>query len=355
MAERVEQDVDPNRRVPQGRRLQTRFVAIWIAFAALIVVSAIFVPRSLLPSSILTIIPLAAFLTITAMGEAIVLMARGIDLSIPAVVTFSSTVILGVSGGDDAGLSAAIIVALLLSIAVGMVNGIFVAMFKLNSLIVTLSVGTIVAGLTLWYRENITAEAGVPPALADWGGGRFLELNLSVWVTIGLILLFTVLLRFTGLGRRFIAVGANPRAAWIAGIGVVRYQILAYTSAAFLYGAAGILLSAFIRNPNLDVGNPYLLAPIAAAVLAGTAVTGGVGSMVAVAGAALFLTHLGQILKMLGLSTAIQFMVYGAAIALGMALAGVQVSSIRHTLFRLFGRVESAETAANPSSSAGHG
>ena len=128
-------------------------------------------------------------------------------------------------------------------------------------------------------------------------------------------------LRKTTLGRRFSAVGANPRSAWVAAINVPAYQIAAFAIAGMLYGVAGILLSAFIRNPTLLVGDPYLLAPIAAAVLGGTAITGGVGSMVAVAGAALFLTHLGQILKMLGLSTAIQLIIQGIAIALGMSLS----------------------------------
>ena len=93
--------------------------------------------------------------------------------------------------------------------------------------------------------------------------------------------------------------------------------------AAFLYGIAGILISAFIRNPTLMVGDPYLLAPIAAAVLGGTAMSGGIGSMTAVAGAALFLTQLGQVLQMLGLSSALQFVIQGIAIALGMALSGI--------------------------------
>ncbi len=89
------------------------------------------------------------------------------------------------------------------------------------------------------------------------------------------------------------------------------------------------MLSAFIRNPTLKVGDPYLLAPIAAAVLGGTAISGGVGSMVAVAGAALFLTQLGQSLKMLGLSTSFQFVIYGAAIALAMALTEAKLP-LRH-------------------------
>ena len=142
-----------------------------------------------------------------------------------------------------------------------------------------------------------------------------------MWVAALLVAVLTVVLRKTTIGRRFAAVGANPRAAWIVGINVSAYQIAAFAVAGFLYGVAGILLSAFIRNPTLDVGNPYLLAPIAAAVLGGTAITGGIGSMVAVAGAALFLTHLGQMLKMLGLSSAFQFVIQGVAIALGMALA----------------------------------
>ena len=207
------------------------------------------------------------------------------------------------------------------------INGVLVSNFRLNPLVVTLAVGTIMMGAAIWYREGIAQEARVPPILADWGETRFLSINFSVWVAMALVLLSTFLLRFTLYGRRFTAVGANPIAAWISGIGVNRYRVAAYAAAGLLYGIAGILLAAFIRNPTLDVGAAYLLAPIAAAVLGGTAIGGGVGSMIAVAGAALFLTHLGQILKMMGLTTAIQFMVYGGAIAVGMALAGVRFSA----------------------------
>jgi len=90
----------------------------------------------------------------------------------------------------------------------------------------------------------------------------------------------------------------------------------------------GILVSAFIRNPTLRVGEPYLLAPVAAAVLGGTAMSGGIGSMLAVAGAALFLTQLGQMLQMLGLSSAFQFIIEGIAIALGMALSRIDFAQL---------------------------
>jgi ribose transport system permease protein len=313
--------VPPTMVAPHWRPPQMRFAAIWIALVGLICFCAIVAPRSLLPSTFLAIIPLAAFLAIAAIGETLVLMARGIDLSIPAVITLSSTIILGFSGGRDEAMLAAVAGALFFSTAIGFINGLLVAVFELNALIVTLAVGAITSGITLWYRESLPQEARVPPGMAGWGDARFLDLNFSVWIVAALAVILNLVLRKTAIGRQFSAVGANPRAAWVAGFNVGLYQMAAFTVAAFLYGIAGILVSAFIRNPTLKVGEPYLLAPIAAAVLGGTAMSGGIGSMVAVAGAALFLTQLGQVLQMLGLSSALQFVIEGVAIALGMAFS----------------------------------
>jgi ribose transport system permease protein len=321
-----------------GSPLQMRFLAIWIGMLALILLSAIIVPRSLLPSTFLAIIPLAAFLTIAAIGETLAIMARGIDLSIPAIITLSSTILLGLSRGREEGLLIAIVGALFFAALIGIVNGFLVAVFRLNALIVTLAVGAITSGATLWYRESLPAEARVPPAMAEFGDARFLGLNLSVWVAAALVVVLTVLLRKTRIGRRFSAFGANPRAAWVAGINVAAYEFAAYAVAGLLYGVAGILLSAFVRNPTLKVGDPYLLAPIAAAVLGGTAISGGIGSFAAVAGAALFLTQLDQMLKMLGLSSAFQFIIQGFAIAVGMAMAGINFQQLAELLGGMRGK-----------------
>src|SRR6185312_1417370 len=271
---------DPDAHVaPVARRfrIRTRFAAIWIAMLGLIIFCAIVAPRSLLPSTFLAIIPLAAFLAIAAIGETLVLMARGIDLSIPAVITLSSTIVLGLSGGHDEAILVAVCGALFFATLIGLINGILVAVFQLNALIVTLAVGAITAGATLWYRDMLPQEARVPPGMANWGDARFLGINYAVWVVAALAVLLDVVLRKTTIGRRFCAVGANPRAAWIAGVNVGAYEFAAYAVAGLLYGVAGILLSAFIRNPTLKVGDPYLLAPIAAAVLGGTAMSGGIG------------------------------------------------------------------------------
>ena len=234
----------------------------------------------------------------------------------------------GFSAGHEDAISGAVLGALFFATMIGLINGFLVAVIELNALIVTLAVGAITTGATLWYRDSLPQESRVPPGMAAWGDARFLDINYSVWVLAAVAIILNLILRKTTIGRHFSAVGANPRAAWIAGINVAAYQMAAYTVAAFLYGIAGILVSAFIRNPTLRVGEPYLLAPIAAAVLGGTAMSGGIGSMVAVAGAALFLTQLGQMLQMLGLSSALQFVIQGLAIALGMALSRVDLSQL---------------------------
>lgn len=326
-------------------RFEARFLAIWAALALLIIFGAIAAPASLERTSIQAILPFAAFLAIATMGQTMVIMTGGIDLSTPSIITMVGVVLLSVSGGQNAGMAEAILIALAMAAAVGGVNGFLIAFFRLNPLVVTLAVGTLTAGATLWYRTGLAQESRVPPALASWGAESMLGINYSVWVAIAVMLLLTAALRYTTLGRRFTAVGANAGAAWIAGIPIHWYQMSAYVVAGFLYGVTGILLSAFIRNPTLELGNPYLLAPIAAAVLGGTSLAGGVGSMIAVVAAALFLTQLGQTLRVMGLSTAWQFIIQGIAIAAGMTLASVNLkfpdrSALRRSLGGRFRRKE---------------
>lgn len=301
--------------------IEPRFVAIWVALTVMVILDGIFLPRAIAPSTVLAVLPFAAFLTIAAVGQALVLMSRGIDLSVPAIVSLSCAVLLGVSGGSDERLWLGIGAAILAAVLVGAVNGFFVAVLKLNALIVTLATGSIVIGLTISYRETATAESTVPPALSDFCSSRMFGVPVSALLAVVIVVIATTILRKTVIGRKFEIVGTNPAAAHVIGVRVKSYQAGAFILAGLLYGLTAILLAGFIRNPTLDVGAPYLLAPIAAAVLGGTAISGGIGSMVSVCGAALFLTQLDQSIKMIGLPTAWQMIIQGVAIALGMFLA----------------------------------
>ncbi|WP_321822461.1 MULTISPECIES: ABC transporter permease [unclassified Burkholderia] len=300
---------------------QRRFGAIWIAVIILMVTLRVFVPRSVETGALMAILPLAAFLATAAIGQTLVMMTGGIDMSVPSTVMISSVMLLAVSGGNDDRLMLSILAALAAAVVVGTFNGLMVAVLGLNSLIVTLSVGALVSGGALWFWQSLSAESSVPPRLANFSSELIWNLPMSFLVSVGLTLLAAVVLRRTVLGRRFEAVGVSPRAAYATGTRTWRYQAGAYMAASFLYGTLAVLLSGFLRNPTLDVGAPYLLAPIAAAVLGGTAISGGVSNVISVAGASLFLVQLVQAMKMLGLDTSWQTVIQGIAIGTGMWLS----------------------------------
>jgi ribose transport system permease protein len=160
------------------------------------------------------------------------------------------------------------------------VNGVLVGVVGLNPLVVTLAIGQIVLGITISYATGIANESEVPTDLSDWAGHRALGVSWIFWVGVLVTIGLALFLRASRVGRRFQAVGANPRAAWVAGVHVRSYVVFAYVGAAVLYGAAGILLAAFIRSPSLDLGDPYLLGPIAAVVIGGASLFGGSGTII---------------------------------------------------------------------------
>jgi ribose transport system permease protein len=154
------------------------------------------------------------------------------------------------------------------------------------------------------------------------------------WVAVLMVLLTTVVLTYTGIGRRFRAVGANQIAARISGLRVTSYVVMAYAVAGMLYGLAGFLLAAFIRSPTQGLGQPYLLGPIAAVVIGGASLSGGLASVISTAMAAFFLTVLDQMLRVLGLPTSLQFVVFGVAIIGGMAVSGDRIVDMVEALFQ---------------------
>ena len=305
------------------------FVAVWLATGALLVVAEIIAPETLSSASLSSaVLPFMTFLAVAALGEMLVIMNGGIDLSIPGVIVLVANVVVGASGGNDSGLVGAIVICLALAAAVGLVNGLLVSVVGLNPLIVTLAVGQIVTGITVGYARNLANESAVPPGLSSWAISQFLGVISIFWVGILLAVALALFLRYTTAGRRFQLVGANRRAAWTAGIHVRPYGIFAYVGAAMLYGVAGILLAGFIRSPSIDLGDPYLLGPIAAVVIGGASLAGGLASATSTWVAAFALTLLTQMLRVLGLSTAWQYMVYGAAIAAGMVISGDRIVGV---------------------------
>jgi ribose transport system permease protein len=310
----------------------SRYMPVYIALALLVVVAAIWAPATLRGPALSSIAPFGTFLAITALGQMLVIMTGGIDLSVPGTVTLAAVVVVGIGQSAD-GLLPIIGVALLLSALVGLVNGVLIGGFGLNALIVTLAVGQVVSGLAIRYYTSEAIQTPVPEALSAWTSTRFLGVTRIFWVGVVLTLALVVIFRFTTFGRRFQVVGANPTASWIAGLRVNLNQVSAYVVAAVLYGAAGILLAAFLRTISITIGAPYLLGPIAAVVIGGASLTGGLASPVSTWAAAYFLAGLTQMMRVMGLPTALQYVVFGVVIVGGMLVSGDRIiRGVEHVL-----------------------
>ena len=135
------------------------FVPVWLATGLLLVVAIIFAPETLSANSLSSaVLPFMTFLAVASLGEMLVIMTGGIDLSIPGTIVLVANVVVGVSSGEGSKLAVAIVLCLAFSALIGLVNGLLVGIVGLNALIVTLAVGQIVTGVTVGYARTIANE-----------------------------------------------------------------------------------------------------------------------------------------------------------------------------------------------------
>jgi ribose transport system permease protein len=186
----------------------------------------------------------------------------------------------------------------------------------------------VIDGITSEYRVGNANNTTVPDSLSNVVFEQFLGISKAFWFVFVIMLLVGVVLRSSAPGRRFQAVGANRRAAWMAGIKVRSYVVTSYVMASVAGGLAAIILSAIVISPGATPGDSYLLGPVAAVVLAGASLTGGLASPLSTWLAAFFVVVLNQMLKVLGLPVNAQPIVFGAAIVLGMLISGDRIAEL---------------------------
>jgi ribose transport system permease protein len=175
------------------------------------------------------------------------------------------------------------------------------------------------------YANTFPAQNPVPERWSDWVTTRYFGVSAVLWIGLALTIAVSVVLRYTTVGRKFQVVGANPVAANVVGVRVNLDQILVYVVAALFYATAGIALAGLIGRPGVYVGTQYLLAPIAAVVIGGASLTGGLASPFSTFAAAIFLTGLNQMMLIMGLPTSLQFVVFGLVIIGGMLISGDRI------------------------------
>ncbi len=298
---------------------------VYIALVLLVIVASIWAPATLGSVALRAIAPLAAVLALTALGQMLVVMTGGIDLSVPGTMSLAAVIMVGVGAQSNDRIVAAILIALGAAAVVGLVNGILIGGLKLNPLIVTLAVGQIAIGVVFRYARSFPVQNPVPLGWSDWTTNRIFGMSAVFWIGLALTLVLSLAFRYTAAGRRFQAVGANPVASEVVGVRVTMNRILAYVVAAMFYTAAGLALAGIIRRPGAFVGTQYLLAPIAAVVIGGASLAGGQAGPISTFAAAVFLTGLNQMMRIMGLPTALQFVVFGLVIIGGMLLSGDRI------------------------------
>lgn len=285
---------------------------IVVATIILFAVSPILAPGSMSSSAIAGMLPFAAVLAIVAIGQTLVIQQRGFDLSVPGMVSLGAVMVTYIPQNDSSKLWLGILGALAVPGFFGLISGFVVAKLQATSIVVTLAMNAILYGFVLWLTTG--TPIGATENLNRFTLERTFGIPNTVLITLILIALVWLITRKSVVGWRLTAMGVSPPAAKVVGLRVVRYETIAYGAAGACYGVAGALLAGYVQTPNIFIGDPYLLPSIAAVVLGGTALSGGIASIVASAVAALFLTQLTQIVLTAGWPTSAQLIVQSLVI-----------------------------------------
>ncbi|PWE53371.1 ABC transporter permease [Metarhizobium album] len=289
---------------------------------ALCLAGAVLVPGFLSGSNIRSILLLAAFLGLAAMGQTFVALLGGLDLSIPFVIGSAN---IGLAALLGAGVPAlpAIVLIVLVGAGVGLLNALLSFSLQNQALIVSLGVGFTLVGLSQVLTSIGNAYGGnvmgaVPALLAHISAANGTTFGLPVppvvliWVCATIAVSF--LMRRSRIGRGFYAVGGNRIAAARLSISAFRYWIYAYCLSGALAATTGILLLGFSGGGFVGVGDSYLFTTIAAVVLGGTSLLGGAGGSTQTVIGVLVLQVLTSLLVGLGFSFAAQQVVFGLMI-----------------------------------------
>lgn len=300
-----------------SRGMKTVLVATLLLYIA----SALIAPTSVSKVAQMGMLPFAACLAIIGLGQTLVIQQGGIDLSVAGAVSLTVVIVTWGPDRNDDRLIPAVLAAFAAAIITGLINGFLVTKTKLNSIVATLGVNALLYGVMMGLSGG--SPRRTTDRLAHFTNDKILGLPHSIYMGIIFTIIVGVVLKRTVIGRRFEAVGANPRSAHAAGLTVIRYQIGAYVAAQILYCVAGVVLGGVISQPTAYQGDDYVLPSVAIVVLGGTSLLGGRGYPAASALAALFLKQLDMFVLSLGVPYGVRTIVISFSLMLGIALYAV--------------------------------
>ncbi len=276
---------------------QTAYVAI--AFAALIVVIWILAPVFMTPRNLLNISKNFSFIALMSLGETLVIISGGIDLSVGSVCALSAVVTMmlmrllsatAAAQVPGATIALATLLALALASLTGLVNGVLIARVRLSPFVTTLGMLSVARGMTYVLTQG-RAQYPVGPDVAlftRFANGAVLGLPTQLVYLLVLAVLMALALRHLVWGRHLYAIGGNAQAAALTGVRVPRVVVSVYVLSGLAAGFSGVLITGWLGAAPANLATGYELRVIAAAVIGGANLAGGVGGAAgAVIGAAL--------------------------------------------------------------------
>jgi ribose transport system permease protein len=302
--------------------LSQREASVALMILALIVFLGFANEFFLTPRNLLNVGRQASVVAIVALGQALVIIARGLDLSVGSVLGLSAVVSAYVAQATG-NQSLALLAGLGTGALVGLVNGGLFTRLNINPFIATLGTLSIARGLALLIT------GGIPiPFNTDFanflGAGRIYTVPVSLILMLLLAAAFHVFASRTRIGRNIYAIGDSPTAARLAGINVEGTRLLVFILCGMLAGLGGIILGGNLSSANPDLGRGYELDVIAAVILGGTALSGGRGSILGVVLGALLMALLSNAFVLLGMSAHWQVVSKGLVIIFAVGIDGIR-------------------------------
>ncbi|MEV1332683.1 ABC transporter permease [Micromonospora costi] len=280
----------------------------------------------------LTILKLASVVGVVTVGMTFVIIGGGIDLSVGAIVALAGVWATTVAT-QSYGAGGMIFCALTVGLGVGLVNGLLISYGRLVPFIATLAMLVAARGLAAELSDKQT-QVSNNTTINDIASTNLLGIPLLVYILAAVVIAGWVLLNRTTFGRRTVAVGGNPEAARLAGINVKRHTLMLYALSGLCCGIAAIMLTAQATSAQAAMANLYELDAIAAAIIGGTLLSGGRGTIIGSLLGVIIFSTITNLFAINGLTSEAQNMVKGGIIVAAVLVQQVQFRSLTQFLGR---------------------
>jgi ribose transport system permease protein len=304
-----------------GRVQRRAPVLQFVALVALFIYGAATISGFSAGTSIRSMLVLAALLGLAALGQTIVMIVGGLDLSIPGFIVAGAILVSQLCGTHHWAFVPALVVIVAIALAMGALTGWICHRYRIQPLIVTLGMGALASGGCLaWTGGKLTGSAPAFLSTLTSPTGTTFGIDVSpviaIWALVAIVV--GVVLHRTIPGRRLYATGANPRAARLALVNTGRVWMVVFALSALCSALVGILLAGF-SGADQTLGDPYLFQGLTAVIVGGTTIMGARGDYTHTVLGALILTELTTILVGHGYGTADQQIIFGVLILIVVA------------------------------------